>query len=323
MKIHFVYAFAPDNQELRSPFCITRNLYKYLNERADIKYYQWDQKGVADVQPDDVFIGHPHYERDTIVQRTMREKKCKVMCTIHPLHTALPEHNMPFDDLTKKADKVFNICGPYWTDTIDQTCFAHWKPKIIRLDMAVEPNNFPYLRSKFNDPGKRRLVYIGSSMPMKNLGYMVALMKSMPDVGLDWYGGDGNHPLAKLPNVSVVGNVTLNPTMAKKIIDKSDIFINTSNSDANPTTLLEAMAWGLITACTKQSGYWKDPLFTEMYLDNLPKTERAIRDLLTAPSQQLLERADQGRREIETKYTWDRFCSTVWDGLQELHNKDT
>lgn len=314
--IHFVYAFPHNTQEIHSPHCITRNLYNFLSKRADVKYYQWDYKGVADVKPNDIFIGHPHYDAQTIVQRTIREKKCKFMATIHPLHTADPSHNMPFDPLTRRADKVFSICGPYWYDTIEQTPFKHWKKKIVRLDMAVDGNHFPYVRKSFNPVGKRKLVYIGSSMPMKNLGFLTSMMKRLYDQRLHWYGGDGSHPLARLPNVDVTGWVRLDQGMAAKITEECDVFVNVSNSDANPTTLLEAMAWGIIPACTKESGYWKDPLFTELHLDDMEATVNTIRTLMDTPEAALLQRAEKARTEIETKYNWDRFCHTVWNELE-------
>jgi len=314
--LHLTYAFPHSTKEIHSPHCITRNLYNYLNSRTDVKYYQWDHRGVADIKPNDVFIGHPHYEPSTIVQRTFAEKKCKFMATIHPLHTALPQHNMPFDHLARKADKIFSICGPYWYDTIDQTGFSHWKPKIVRLDMAIDRSHFPFVRERFNKIGERKLLYIGSTMPMKNVGFLAEIMQQMPDVRLHWYGGDGAHPLAKLPNVDVTGWTHLTPNVAKMITKECDFFVNVSTSDANPTTLLETMAWGVIPACTKESGYWKDPLFTELYLNNMSATVKALRGLLEAPEAELMQRVARANAEIETKYTWDRFCKTVWDELE-------
>jgi glycosyltransferase involved in cell wall biosynthesis len=225
--------------------------------------------------------------------------------------------------MAKEADKIFSICGPYWYDTVESTPFAHWKPKMVRLDMAVDTNHFPFLRQEagpmaFNPPGYRNLVFIGSAMPQKNLGYMTDLMARMPDVKLHWYGGSGDHPLAKLPNVSVIGWVTLDEAMAKGIIQNYDIMINTSISDANPTTLLEARAWGLITACTKESGYYNDPFFTELYLDDMDRTISVIRELLNAPTNDFYRRAVASRAEVESKYNWLNFCETVWSNLQAL-----
>lgn len=311
--IHFVYAHQHDTQEIHSPHSITRNLYEFLSTKDDVKYYQWDHVGVADVEEHDILIGHPHYDTNTVVHRTIKERKCKLKCTIHPLHTGMPEHNMPFNCLTELSDIVFSICGPYWYDTIDKTPFASWKPKITRLDMAVDGNHFPFLRKKFNNIGSRRLLYIGSTMPMKNVGYLYEIMKRLKNVELYWYGGDSSHPLSKLPNVTVFGWTHLNAAVARSIIDKCDIFVNVSSSDANPTTLLESMAWGMIPACTKESGYYNDELFTELYIHDIEKTIHAINNLLNASEEVLLDRAFRGRKEIESKYTWNRFCNQIWN----------
>lgn len=319
MRVHFVYAFQPSNGALQSPYCITRNLYNYLVKRTEVVYNTWDSRSVPEFLPNDILIGHPHYDTNTFMQQVFRKNlQCKARCTIHPLHTARVNDNMPFDFMSKKADKIFSICGPYWYDTIENTPFAHWKPKIVRLDMAVDGKQFPFLRKKFNDRGKRRLVYIGSAMPQKNLGYMRDLMQQLPDVELDWYGGDSNHPLAKLPNVRAFGWLTLDKNVAQKIVDECDIMINTSMSDANPTTLLETRAWGMITACTPQSGYYNDPFFTELSLGDLKTSRQAIRHLIhDVESDDLMDRAIKSRQEIESKYTWENFCETVWQGLQE------
>jgi len=324
MSLHFVYAFSPHDQQLQSPFSITRNLYNYLSQRTDLVYHMWDECKLLNLGPNDVLLGHPHYEHNTVMQQVFRRNvRCKARCLIHPFHHRRVEDNFPFDFMAREADKIFSICGPYWYDTIESTPFAHWKPKMVRLDMAVDTSHFPFLRQEtgplaFNPPGHRKLVYIGSTMPQKNLGYMVELMSRMPDVKLHWYGGSGDHPLARLPNVSVVGWVTLDRNIATHIVENYDIMINTSISDANPTTLLETRAWGLITACTKESGYYKDPYFTELYLDDISGTIDNIRQLLLAPSHILYGRAIASRAEIESRYSWSRFCETVWSNLAAL-----
>lgn len=319
MKIHFVYAFQPGTNRLDSPFCITNHLHAYFSKRAEVTYDVWDSHKTPKSDPEAIFIGHPHYDTSTIVQNVFRhDVEYKARCSIHPFHHQRKQDNMPFDHITAAADKVFSICGPYWYETIDKTDFAHWKPKMVRVDMAVDTSHFPYLRQKFNPVGKRKLVYIGSSMPQKNLAYMTEVMSSMPDVKLKWYGGDGGHPLARLPNVEVTGWVRLDKNTAQSIVNECDIFINTSISDANPTTLLEARAWGLITACTPQSGYYKDEFFTELPLNNMPGVCSRIRLLLQEDEEVLLDRARRSRQEIETKYTWERFCRTIWNELEAL-----
>jgi glycosyltransferase involved in cell wall biosynthesis len=230
---------------------------------------------------------------------------------------------MPFDFISRQADRIFSITGKYWYDTAQDTPFAHWKPKMVRVDMAIDPIDFPFLRQEigpmaFNPPDQRKLIYIGGDSPNKNLGYLAKIMSMMPDVRLRWIGGNHNHGLAQLPNVCVTNWDVLRRSIAEEIVTNYDIMVSVSDSDANPTTLLETRAWGLITACTKESGYYNDPFFTELYLDDIDKTIKAIRGLLNAPSEELYRRAVASRAEIESKYNWDNFGNTVWSGLSQF-----
>lgn len=322
MRIHLVYAGDPNMGAISSPFSITHNLYYYLKERAEVLYYEWSSASRISTCKNDVVIGHPHYDPNTVLQHFYASnQECRVKCTIHPFHSLRVEDNFPFDHLTRASDAIFSICGPYWYDTIDKTLFAHWKEKMVRLDMAVSGHHFPFMRKKFNPVGKRRLLYIGSSTPHKNLGFMVQIMQKLPTVILHWYGGDGSHPLAKLPNVKTVGWTLLDTNAAMRIVDQTDIFINTSISDANPTTLLETTAWGMIGACTPQSGYYDDPMFDALDLSDLDASVHTIKQLLHAPEDILIERAINSRKMIETKYNWEVFCKKVYDKLKDLYDR--
>jgi glycosyltransferase involved in cell wall biosynthesis len=109
--------------------------------------------------------------------------------------------------------------------------------------------------------------------------------------------------------------VTLERSLGEIICQNCDIILSTSDSDANPTTLLEGTAWGLIPACTRESGYYNDPIFTTLSLEDMGHNVRVLSELLRAPSQELRERSLAGRRAIETRYTWENFCNRVWAEL--------
>jgi len=313
--LHFIYAGELGDSRIQSPYSITKNLHNYLSQRCPVKYYRWDSTEQISVGPNDIVLGHPNYPANTPTRQAFTQP-CRAKCLIHPFHHNRASDNLPFDDLASQADRIFSICGPYWYDSVDQTGFAHWKPKMVRVDMAVDANVYPYLKQDFNR--KRRLLYVGSSTPNKNLGLLYKIMKHLPDVELHWYGGSREHPLARLPNVRTTGWVTLDHKLAERICQDCDVMVSVSDSDANPTTLLETMAWGLIVACTKESGYYNDPLFTELYLDDFQATIQQIRGLLAAPADQLRERSKAGRSAVEATYNWDRFCQTVWDGIRDL-----
>jgi glycosyltransferase involved in cell wall biosynthesis len=322
MAVHFVYAGFPDDGRLQAPYSITRNLYHRLKaEFGDVIYHEWLSETDIVNGPNDVLLGHPAYNPNSVVQKAFRSgRPWKAKCVIHPLHTRRVEDNMPFDHLARAADHIFAITGEYWYDTIDSTPFAHWKPKMTRVDMAVDAHHFPYVRTAFRPVGKRRLAYIGSSMPQKNLAFLVKVMKELRDVELDWYGGSGDHPLAKLPNVRTFGWMVLDSTVAARIATECDIFINVSLSDANATTILETAAWGLVPILSKESGYWPNRsnglIAAEVNIDDLGATLANVRRLLETPTVELERRARHNRAVVESHYTWGRFCGTIMDGLR-------
>ncbi len=242
-------------------------------------------------------------------------RPCRAMFSIHPLHTVRVDDNMPFDHITAAADGVFSICGPYWYDTIESTPFAHWKPKITRLDIPADGNAWPHRKTSFNPPGKRGVVYVGSSMPHKNLGLMTEVAARMPRVRFDWYGGSGDHPLARLANVHVEGWQHFSHEKVADICGRNDIFLNVSYSDANPTTLTEfGLASGLIPLVTHGSGYWGDDHFVNVP-DNHKGIEAVLNEWLHKPSEELAARSLANRRFCEEQFNWKVFCDRIFEKI--------
>jgi glycosyltransferase involved in cell wall biosynthesis len=201
--------------------------------------------------------------------------------------------------------------GPYWYDTLENSAFASWKSKIVRLDMAVDATLFPRLKKRFNPPGQRGFLYIGSNRPEKGCDVLSRTMGHMPESRCGWIGGG-----ADIPGVHrLSSDRELTEDYMSGVAEDFDIFVNTSVSDANPTTILEAMAWGFPVACTPQSGYYKMPSLVPLSTSDVEGNARALQRLQYAEEAELRSLADANRRLIETTYTWERFCSTVWDHI--------
>lgn len=332
-RIHWVYVGGTDNGNSHAPFTITRNVGMMLRSKGlDVIDYNWDHfSDVVPVGPDDIVLGHPHYREDCAIQRLFKYK-CRAKFTMHPLHLAMSHLNMPFDGLTRKADKVFSIMGPAWYDRLDSSAFAHWKPKIVRLDMAVDAGYFHYARrtppppdSKeeppkryFNEPGRRSFVYIGRDEHEKGTDILAAIFERLPECTLHYYGsiGDPNNRLLTMPNVKKHGWTHVHPGWANDLIRQSDFIISTGRSDANPTSLLEGMAWGLIPFCTPESGYNGGANFVGLSGDNVARSANILREWNNLPDEVLLERALRNRQLVVDHYNWKRFCDTVWNTLE-------
>lgn len=318
-----MYAGDPNGNSIGSPYTITQNVYKFLKQKTTeinwgLQYYNWTNGGAIDHGPDDIIIGHPNYDHNTIIQKTFKANRpCRAKFTIHPLHTRDVSANFPFNDLVNQADGMFAICGKYWYDTLEQTQFAHWKPKITRLDMGINTDHYPFMKTVFNEPHLRRLLYIGSETHYKNLSYMTEIMKLIPDVQLYRYGGSSEHPLSHLPNVRTTGNVTLNSEMGRHLCNACDLMINVSISDANPTTLLECSSWGIPVACTPGSGYYGGDPFFEIPESNAVLAAQFIKNLLRGPDDVLYKASIKNRALMQTEYNWEVFCTKIWNKLSQ------
>jgi glycosyltransferase involved in cell wall biosynthesis len=318
--IHFVYAGNPHIDHRNSPYTITRHLYQHLTTKYDqIHYYDWQHTGpIAPVNHHDTILAHPNYPPSTAARQLFRAAE-QIGCTnrnlIFPLHHKMPEINRPFDDLVQSAKNVFSITGRYWYDTLGQSALAHWAPKITRLDMAIDTTLYPHVKHHWSPNHNRQFVYIGADRPEKNLDLLADIF-SRCHYTLHTYGMIGNTRLLNLPNVHHHGYADTHAQFARDLCAFADVFLNTSRSDANPTTLLEAAAWGLVVACTPQSGYYGETSpFWGLNLENVQDNINLLQYAQTCPEDALRSQAKIQRKRIETDHTWDKFVNTITDKL--------
>lgn len=314
--IHLVYAGDPGPNHLHSPYNITHHLYHHFKDRGyTVHYYDWCHTGdLNPVAPNDLILGHPNYPANTPIQRLFTETSTPHKYLIFPIHHAIPEINQPFTTLVHAAKKVFGIMGPYWYDTLEQSALASWKPKITRLDMAIDTKTHPWVRHGFNPKGQRTFAYIGCDRPEKGTHNLYEIFRKVPYT-LHVYGNFSDCPLLTLPNVKYHGFIETSPAFAHGLCRLTDVFLNTSISDANPTTLLEAAAWGLVVACSKQSGYWPGAPFWGLNLDDTPGIINLLQYVQTCDEQVLLDQAHHQRICIEDRYTWERFLNTITNNI--------
>jgi len=309
--IHFAYSGYPDSGKICAPSSITHHVYHYLKSKDEVTYHEF--RGTDDITLDDndIYIGHPTYTNSTVTNKTIRNNRKGRRVLISPYHHAIPEINLPIIDLVHISDKFLAITGQYWFDTISGSAFADCLQKMVRVDMAVNQNDFPYLKGEFNPKGHRRILYIGRNSPVKNIPLLYSIAQQLPKVEFWAFGITG----INLPNVRLMGRRQLNGELARLVCEACDFSIITSISDANPTTILETASWGLIPISTKQCGYYEGDL-----VYNIPlQADRAvakIKDLLDLDSDFLKERSINVSQIVAKQYNWDVFCNTVWNAIK-------
>jgi len=91
-----------------------------------------------------------------------------------------------------------------------------------------------------------------------------------------------------------------------------DFFVSLARGDANPTTLLETAACGLLPLCNQESGYWPGEPFVELRKDDTLFNLCQLELLQQMPEYKLNELTAHIRRQEVEQHTWQRFNETVW-----------
>lgn len=298
---------------LRAPFSITVNLFSYLNERAKTLLYDWEERRIKGMNDGDIILGHPHPNPESIVRKAFdSDISFRARVLIFPMHYGMESINQFALPLLEKADIVLGIMGEYWYKGLRDSMFSRWQDKIVPLDMAIDVYQYPHIKRTFNQPGSRGYLYIGNNRPEKGCGVLSQTMAGMGDLPKGWIGEGPDIPHMK----RIAGWADLTPEFMSEIAGTYDIFVNTSVSDANPTTILEAMAWGFPVACTPQSGYVNVPSITSLSTTDIPGNVEALHRMQYADEESLEATVIENRNLVETRYTWDRFCTTVWRAVK-------
>ncbi len=312
--IHFVYSGDPKNdQAIIAPNTITNKLYRFFEQKMVVRYYDLEDVNTPiDVKKNDIIIGHPHPDENTAIKRLF-SKHVGSKYLLLPLHTRIPEINRYIKDVAEKADKVFLISGPYWVDNIEKTEFGYLKNKIIRIDNAIDSNLFPLLKNSFNSVGKRGLFVFGRSGREKGTKELFNLLLKIDCqvVIAGYYSNEDISMLNNRPNTKFLGSIKLNDKgVVDDIINTCDFFINMSVSDASPTTLLEAMSFGLIPITTPQCGYYYSS-FILLSLDNEKYNILTVNNALNINEEALKILQKKNRDIIERNHNWDAFCNKI------------
>ncbi len=297
----------------RAPASITAHVYRALADRTKTRLYDVREHVAIRGGADDVLLGHYLAgDESGVWQRACRDGRFAVRIAMNPLHHQMAEVCAELDPYVPLVDRVFGVMGPYWYDTWRSSALGHWFPKIVPFDMAIDLAAFPRLKTRFNPPGKRRFLYIGWAGAQKGthlLSILFGLAKSQRLVAVG--------PAGPLPNLECRPRVLFTRPYLEHLADECDFLLVPGVSDANPTVVLEAMAWGFPVACTPQSGYYAMPEVLPLSVTNMAHNAGVLEMLQEADEDDLRARADAARALVETHYTWQRFTARLVEALNQ------
>lgn len=300
--IHLVY---PHGSSISAPDSIGRELGRRLETRYAVEYHDWDSQGSIASNPGDVLIGHPHPVAGTCFRASVDSPNWSRRIMLCPFNHD-PAQVGFLDPLIRRVDVYLAITGSYWFDSAGQSRLSHWLPKMVHMDMAIEPADFPSVRGSFNPAGRRRFLYIGHSGWQKNTGYLTELARLLPEVAFDWIGHG-----EPIPGLVSLGAMDFSTSEARSVVAEHDFLVTVGLFDANPTTILEAMGWGLLPICTPQSGYYGNPGILNIPAGDAEAAVQALQTLNHAAESELMAMQELNRRQIEQHFNWDRFAAQV------------
>jgi len=319
------------DEPLMSPYSITWNVGRFLRDKAAALGYAFEYVNLDDTTPrvfsaDDIVIGHCWWSGGFMHQAL--NAAIRAVYILQPYSSGMVSTlDIPMVlDLWGKADHLFLITGETWWDWSDKTPYKDVLKNATRLDMAINPDLHQYRKETWNKAGKRGVLTIGSDIPAKGLKNVAELARIM---GFRWghIGGMNTDTHAHVPQFVLHGGVLLDADNQRKACADYDFMVSLANCDANPTTLLEASAWGLVTFANEHSGYFpamypKDPSpfapFIGLQLGKLERNMETLHRWLYADEYDLQQVSQRQSAVVRGHYTWQRFTDTLWGKIEGL-----
>lgn len=303
--IHLIY---PHRARISAPDVIGHTLLTELGRDDPMLAHDFDRMYAIDPQPGDILIGHAHPLPGTVFRRSLRKHGWARRILLEPFNADWSQVGF-IDDVIDDCDLFLAITGRYWFDNASGPT-ARWKPKMVHVDLAINRTQFPTVRTEVAAKGARRFIYVGNDHPGKNLSYLDAIAGAWNGGTIDWAGR--GKPLA---NVRSLGFVDFASEAGRRLIGEYDFLITVGHADANPTTVLEAMSWGLVPICTPTSGYVEEPAIVNVPADDVEGVCAALDRLQGLETVEIRDYRRRAEERLATHFRWQRLVDQVRDAI--------
>jgi hypothetical protein len=304
--IHLIYPF--DLKRKTTPWEEGNQIYFALKDKFNFKIYSWLSTAKINPEEGDILLGHTHSNPLTIFRRSMKNSKWKKVIMYQPYNEDIYSLSYLYSVLPH-VDIFLALCGPYWFKRIKKSIFSPWKKKIQHINLGIDYKEFKFLKKKFNKSQKRKFLYIGNDYQYNNFAKNTKYLEQISNFfDKKTFGCMGNKKFKKMNNY---GWVNLKSKNVRKILSEYDFLIHTSTNDANPSTILEAMSWGLIPVTTKQCGYDNEKGIINIPLKDLDSCVKILKKLQSLPNRKLLYYQRQNYQRVKQFYNWNNFRKKI------------
>ncbi len=308
-RVHLVY---PHGDRASAPDVIGRELGRHLGRDLEVVFHDWAGFELVPAAPEAAIVGHAHPVPGTTFRRSVRRPGWGRRVLLQPFITKVPQVGY-IAGVLPHVDRFLAITGRHWERVLPDSAFASIAPVFTQLDLAVDASAFPMLVTKTRPCGSRRILAIGRDVAVKNLAYLEEIAARRPEWDFARIGPKG----PARSGIVHLGEMDFRDPVAQSVLASFDVLVNVGRADANPTTVLEAMAWGLVPVCTPQSGYEGYEGIVNIPLDDPVLAVAELDRLQDMPDPELAELRTANRRRIEEHYTWERFAAVVRTAIED------
>lgn len=319
----------PWRTPIRAPHSISYNLLQALKQKDQVKFYDLYEKTVCNLKSGDKFLGVPiqvfdskEWDDPAIFKATARtltayKNRDDIEKIIILPYNSDPKYNQSTNGIIERYGKnLIIISGKIWSDTWDQSPIKPYVKNLLRVNMSIDADQYPVVKTSFNPKGKRRYLYVGHTGFYKNTAQLEALAAAIPNFEGGHIGGGTIKGWKKISDFA-----DMTPEFMTEIAKDYDIFLNTSSADASPTTILEQMCFGLAVACTPESSYDYDSI-TRLHVTDTAFNIEALNKLQQTDESELLECAKKNREYAIKFHNWHDMCAKIIDFIYH-QPKDT
>jgi len=327
MTVHLIYV---SGDPVDSTMAIVHEIVPRLREDHDVVLHHPTDPVTIKPKHGDILIGHPNRYGDCAFRRSFAQPGWERKIVFAPFSYGMLADAAQIDDLVMEADLYLAIAGETWWQGLGESATSHWQYKMLPFELGVNRHYYPPIRSRFNPPGQRRFLYIGSADPMKGGDYLAELADANPDLNFGWIRtGDGRHCLDHseelatpairkrlfAANITCYDGVYWRRPDGLKILANHDFVISCGRSDAMPCEVLECAGWGLVPVATPQCGYPADEWMTHIPLDHPREASAILREMNHWPDEVLRAKQCAGWHLLDTRYNWDRAAEQFRQAL--------
>jgi len=309
-------------EPLNSPYTITWNVSRLLSQKAaehgyTYRYVNLDSVAPITFDPLDIVIGHLWDAPGSFMQQALNaDIRAKIILQPYSHYMVSEGDVARYVDMFSKADELLFITGRHWFETMPASPFAALYPKVTRIDMAVSSEVHPYKKTTWNKQGQRAICVIGNDIPVKGFKNVAELAR-MAGIRLGHFGNHRPGTFDHVPHMTYHGGVLFTPQTIEAVCANFDSLCVLALSDANPTVLLEAAAWGLRVYCNTEAGYLPNQPFEELRLGDMKFNVEKMREFQNMDEYALRQDSKKLRSVIERSYNWDKFTEAVWSKVSE------